>query len=120
MEHVLKFEDLPNVVTMLTKEVSQLKDLLIKKQEQEPVDNSEQLLTIDEVGALLHLSKATIYSKHSRGEMPGVCKRGKRLYFQRDVIINWIKAGRKKSQSEIEAATDEYLSNTKKGLNNGK
>ncbi|NQY10437.1 MAG: helix-turn-helix domain-containing protein [Flavobacteriales bacterium] len=118
--NVLKFEDLPNLVTMLAKEVSQLKDLLIKNQEREPVDNSGQLLSIDEVAELLHLTKPTIYSKHSKGELPGVCKRGKRLYFQRDVIIDWIKSGRTKSNAEIETATDEYLSNNKKGQSNEK
>ncbi|HMQ06047.1 MAG TPA: helix-turn-helix domain-containing protein [Saprospiraceae bacterium] len=86
----------------------------------EPTDQPEQLLNIDEVANLLHLTKPTIYSKHSKGEIPGVCKQGKRLYFQRDVIINWIKSGRKKSNAEIEAEAESYLSKNKKGLNNGK
>lgn len=91
-----------------------------KKSSTETVNEANQLLTIDEVAKLLHLTKPTIYSKHSKGELPGVCKRGKRLYFQRDVILNWIKDGRRKSNAEIEQEADEYLSNNKKGLNNGK
>lgn len=86
----------------------------------EPTDQPEQLLTIDEIATLLHLTKPTVYSKHSKGELPGVCKQGKRLYFQRDVIINWIKDGRKKSNAEIEKEAKAYLLNNKKGLNNGK
>lgn len=82
----------------------------------EPTNQQNQLLTIDEVADLLHLTKPTIYSKHSKGELPGVCKRGKRLYFQRDVIINWIKAGRKKSNTEIDEDAGNYLVKTKKGL----
>jgi len=109
MEEILTFNDLPKAVTRLTDEVSKLKDLLIQKQ-------AERLLNIDEVAELLHLTKPTVYTKHSRGELPGVCKRGKRLYFQRDVIINWIKEGRKKSKAEIEAEADAYLSNNRKGL----
>ena len=108
MEQVLLFEHLPKAVTMLTKEVSELKRLLIEKQVQ-PTEQSEQLLTIDEVASLLHLSKPTVYSKHSKGELPGVCKQGKRLYFERDVIINWIKSGRKLSNAEIEAEAESYL-----------
>jgi excisionase family DNA binding protein len=114
MEQVLTFDKLPEAVTMLTKEVSELKRLLIEKQEQAPTDRQEQLLTIDEVAELLHLTKATVYSKHSKGEMPGVCKQGKRLYFQSDVIINWIKDGRKKSNAEIEVEANQYLKNKKK------
>lgn len=85
-----------------------------------PQEKGEQLLSIDELAELLHLSKATIYSKYSKGELPGGCKRGKRLYFQREVIIAWLKEGRKKSNAEIEQEAELYLSTTKKGLNNGK
>lgn len=115
----LTFDQLPQAVTMLTKEVSELKRLLIEKQEQ-PTDQPEQLLTIDEVATLLHLTKPTVYSKVSKNELPGVCKQGKRLYFDRQAIIDWIKQGRKKSNAEIEQEAEAYLLNKKKGLNNGK
>lgn len=87
-------------------------DLKHQPKEVEPTAAPDQLLTVDEVSELLHLSKPTIYSKHSKGELPGVCKRGKRLYFQRDIIISWIKEGRQKSNSEVEA--EAYLSNSKR------
>ena len=90
------------------------------KQEQPPTDQPEQLLTIDEVATLLHLTKPTVYSKVSKNELPGVCKQGKRLYFDRQTIIDWIKQGRKKSNAEIEQEAKAYLLNNKKGLNNGK
>jgi excisionase family DNA binding protein len=86
----------------------------------EPTDQTEQLLTIDEVSALLHLTKPTVYSKVSKNELPGVCKQGKRLYFDRQTIIDWIKQGRKKSNAEIEQEAEAYLLNNKKGLKNGK
>jgi excisionase family DNA binding protein len=115
----LTFDKLPEAVTMLTNEVRELKRLLIEKQEQ-PTDQPEQLLTIDEVATLLHLTKPTVYSKVSKNELPGVCKQGKRLYFDRQTIIDWIKQGRKKSNAEIEQEAKAYLLNNKKGLNNGK
>lgn len=120
MEQVLTFDKLPEAVTMLTKEVSELKRLLIEKQEQPTPDQPEQLLTIDEVATLLHLTKPTVYSKVSKNELPGVCKQGKRLYFDRQTIIDWIKQGRKKSNAEIEQEAKAYFLNNKKGLNNGK
>jgi len=116
MNTSLTFDQLPEAVTRLTDEVSKLKHLLIQKQAEPPTKEAERLLNIDEVAELLHLTKPTVYTKHSRGELPGVCKRGKRLYFQRDVIINWIKEGRKKSKAEIEAEADAYLSDNRKGL----
>jgi len=119
MEQHLTFDKLPEAVTMLTKEVSELKRLLIEKQEQTLTDQPEQFLTIDEVATLLHLTKPTIYSKVSKGELP-VMKRGKRLYFSRTELLEYVKAGRKKSNAEIEQEAKAYLLNNKKGLNNGK
>lgn len=79
----------------------------------------EQLLTVSQAAALLHLTVPTIYSKHSKGELPGVSKRGKRLYFSKQCLIDWVKEGRKKSNTEIEQEAEAYLLNNKKGLNNG-
>jgi excisionase family DNA binding protein len=86
----------------------------------QPTEQPDQLLTIEEAAKLLHLSKPTLYSKHSKGELPGVCKRGKRLYFSRQSLTDWIKQGIQKTNAEIEAEAEVYLSDTKKGLNNGK
>ena len=119
MEQNLTFEQLPKAVTMLTKEVSELKQLLTEKQEQ-PTEQHEQLLTVQEAANLLHLTVPTIYSKNSKGELPGVCKRGKRLYFSKQSLIQWVKEGRKKSNSEIEAEAEAHLSNHKKALRHEK
>lgn len=118
MEKVLTFDQLPNAVTMLTKEVSELKSLLIEKQEQQPTQQPEQLLTIQEAAEFLSLSVPTIYSKVSKGELP-VMKRSKRLYFSRTELLEYVKAGKQKTNAEIEAEAEAYLSNKKK-LNNGK
>jgi excisionase family DNA binding protein len=119
MEQVLTFENLPEAVTMLTKEVSELKRLLIEKQEQPPTDQPEQLLTIQEAAEFLSLAVPTMYGKVSKGELP-VMKRSKRLYFSRTDLMEYVKQGRKKSNAEIEAEAETYLLNKKKGLNNGK
>lgn len=111
----LTFDQLPKAVTLLTKEVSELKRLLIEKQEQPTTEQPEQLLTIQEAANLLHLTVPTLYSKHSKNQLPGVCKRGKRLYFSKTSLIEWVKQGVKKSNAEIEKEAEAYLLN-KKGL----
>jgi excisionase family DNA binding protein len=110
----LSFEQLPQAVTMLTKEVSELKRLLIEKQEQQPTDQPDQLLTIQQAAEFLYLTVPTIYSKVSKRELP-VMKRSKRLYFSRTQLMEYLKEGRKKSNAEIEAEADQYLT-TKKRL----
>ncbi len=114
----LTFDKLPEAVTMLTKEVSELKRLLIEKQEQ-PTDQPEQLLSVQEAAEFLSLTVPTMYSKVSKGELP-VMKQSKRLYFSRTELLEYIKDGRKKSNAEIEQEAKAYLLNNKKGLNNGK
>lgn len=115
----LTFNDLPQAVTSLTKEVSELKRLLIERQEQPATKHSEQLLTIQEAAEFLSLTVPTMYSKVSKGELP-VMKRSKRLYFSRTELLEYLKDGRKKSNAEIEQEAKAYLLNNKKGLNNGK
>jgi excisionase family DNA binding protein len=112
MEQVITFESLPQLVTMLTKEVSELRSLLIHRQEKTSTIKPEKLLTIQEAAQFLNLSVPTIYSKVSKGELP-VMKRSKRLYFSSIELMAYVKDGRKKSNAEIEAAADKYLSNIK-------
>ena len=85
----------------------------------EPTEHPEQLLSIQQAAEFLSLSVPTLYSKVSKGELP-VMKRGKRLYFSRTELMEYIKEGRKKSNAEIEQEAKAYLLNNKKGLNNGK
>jgi excisionase family DNA binding protein len=73
----------------------------------------EQLLTVQQAAEFLSLTVPTIYSKVSKGELP-VMKRSKRLYFSKQELTDWIKAGRKKTTSEIAAEAESYLSNRKK------
>jgi len=119
MEQLLSFDKLPEAVTMLTKEVSDLKRLLIERQEQPHAEQPEQLLTIQAAADFLSLTVPTMYSKVSKGELP-VMKRGKRLYFSRTELLEYLKDGRKKSNDEIEQEAEANLLNNKKGLNNGK
>jgi len=118
MSKKLTFEQLPEAVTNLTQEVSELKRLLIEKQEQPTTDQLEQLLTVQEAAKFLNLTVPTIYSKVSKGELP-VMKRGNRLYFSSTELMAYLKEGRKKSNAEIEQEAETYLSNNKKGQNNG-
>jgi excisionase family DNA binding protein len=113
MEH-LTFDQLPEAVTTLTKEVSELKNLIITNQEQPTKEQPETLLNVQEAAEFLKLEVPTIYSKVSRGELP-VMKRSKRLYFSSIELMDYLKQGRKKSSAEIEQEAEAYLLKTKKG-----
>lgn len=80
----------------------------------EPTDHPEQLLTVQEAAEFLSLTVPTMYSKVSKGELP-VMKRGKRLYFSRTELLEYLKDGRRKSNAEIDQEAKAYLMNSKKG-----
>lgn len=83
-----------------------------QKAEQKP-EVHDQLFTIDQAAEFLSITKPTVYSLVSRGDLP-VMKRSKRLYFSKDELTNYLKQGRKKTNSEIEAEAV-HLLNRKSG-----
>jgi len=113
MERIFTFDQLPQQVANLTKEVGELKRLFLKTSEQISTTSSEQLLTVQEAAKFLNLTVPTIYSKVSKGELP-VMKRSKRLYFSREELTNYVKQGRRKTNTEIASSADEYLTQKKK------
>jgi len=60
-------------------------------------------------------TKPTWYSKVSKGEVP-FHKKGKKLYFLKSEIDEWLKSGKRKTNAEIDQEAEAYLSNKKKGL----
>ena len=122
MTENLTFDQLPQAVTKLTNEVSELKRLLIEKQEQTPTKQPDQWFNLNELIKYdpAKRTKATWYSIVSRGKVP-YHKNGKSLVFLKSEINEWLKTGRRKSNAEIEAEAEAYLSNSKrKGVNYGK
>lgn len=108
----LTFEQLPSAVTLLTKEISELKTLLLNSSKEKSPEKQDELLSIQQAAKLLNLSVPTLYSKVSKNELPFM-KRSKRLYFSHTELIDYLKAGKRKSSAEIEAEADAYLSNKK-------
>lgn len=117
MEH-LTFDNLPKAVTNIANDVSEIKRLLLSRSNEPPTETSDQLLTVHEAADFLSLAVPTIYSMVSRGELP-VMKRSKRLYFSRIELMDYLKAGRKKTLVEVASEAEKYFIK-KKGLNNGK
>jgi excisionase family DNA binding protein len=60
------------------------------------------------------LKKPTLYALVARREIPHM-KRGKRLYFKRAELLEWIQEGRKKTAKEIEAEALEQAQGVAKG-----
>lgn len=107
-----------NPFEVIEARLSSIENLILDLKHQPPAvdknETPEQLLTVQGAAQFLNLTVPTIYSKCSKGELP-VMKRSKRLYFSSIQLMEYIKDGRKKSNAEIEAEADTYLSNKTKG-----
>lgn len=64
------------------------------------IKTADEILTIKQVSELLHLSVQTIYGKTSARIIPHF-KKGKRLYFKRDEILEWIVQDKRKTKDEL-------------------
>jgi excisionase family DNA binding protein len=95
----ITFEQLPQAVTRLYDKLESIEKLILAKNHPSQAE-ADQLLTIEEAATLAHLSKATLYGLVSRSEIPCM-KKGKRLYFSKQELTQWIKSGRKKTATEI-------------------
>jgi excisionase family DNA binding protein len=105
------FEDLPNIIGKLFVKLDKIEKLL-KERKINDSDNNEELLTIEGAAELLKLSVATIYTKVCKNEIP-VNKQGKRLYFYRAELLDWIKSGRIKTTLEIQQEVELKFNSTK-------
>lgn len=69
----------------------------------------------DEIGGIAlaleitGLARPTIYGLVAQSKIP-VMKRGKKLYFSRNELTEWIRQGRRKTTDDVEAEADNYLS----------
>ena len=111
----LTFNELPQAVIQLYNKMNNIEALLLEKSNETPTEQ-DQFLTIQEAGAFLNLSVPTLYGFTQRSEIP-VCKRGKRLYFSKQNLTDWIKQGRKKTISETATEAASFM-NKKKGVLN--
>jgi excisionase family DNA binding protein len=97
------FNELPEVVRQLFEKVERIETILERL---EPKDNNEpELLNIEEAAEFLKVSVPALYTKVSRQEIP--CnKPGKRLYFNRTDLKEWIRQGKRKTLNEIRQDTE--------------
>jgi excisionase family DNA binding protein len=109
----ITFEQLPQAISQLQDKLENIERLLLS-QDHTPPPEEDKLLTIREAAEVLHLTVPTVYGLVQRSEVP-VSKKGKRLYFSKKELTAWIMSGRKKTISEIEEGTEQYIQSRRNG-----
>lgn len=89
-----------NPFEFLDKRLTNIEDLLLSiKHGKDSLsdDNQKDILRIEDAMKLTGLAKQTIYQMASSGRIPHV-KKGRRLYFNRNELNEWLMSGAKRGR----------------------
>jgi len=111
----LSFNELPKAVTQLCEDMAIIKQLLIERNN-EPTVESDRWYDLNELCNYLpdKPAKATIYA-YVHSMVTPFHKGQKKLRFLKSEIDEWLKTGKRKTQSDISKEADRYLANKKGG-----
>jgi len=107
----LTFDKLPEAVAYLIEAVAEIKSLLKTTK----TDPSEKRIPIgiDDACRIIQKAKPTIYALVRKGLLPSY-KRGKKLFFFEDELLEWISKGRKKTIEDIRAEMEAEMYSKKR------
>ena len=97
MANEITFDKLPQAVGYLTEQVERIHKIVAALQPQTTTDK-HRIVEIDEACKITRKAKPTIYTLARKGLIPAY-KRGKKLYFYEDELLQWIESGRKPLQA---------------------
>ena len=97
MANEITFDKLPQAVCYLTEQVELVHKIVSALQPQTTTDK-HRIVEIDEACKITRKAKPTIYTLARKGLIPAY-KRGKKLYFYEDELLQWIVSGRKPLQA---------------------
>ena len=98
MNKEITFDKLPEAVTYLTEQVTAIKEMVSALHP--PVPEEKSLIGIDEACVIIQKAKPTIYALVRKGIVPAY-KRGKKLYFYKEELLQWVESGRKGATTAI-------------------
>ncbi|TKC04360.1 helix-turn-helix domain-containing protein [Pedobacter frigoris] len=105
----LTFDQLPEAIVVLYDKLLSIEKMITDLKVSYNLPDQD-LLNIQQASELVTLAVPTLYSKVSLKEIP-FCKKGKRLYFSRSELLEWISSGKRQSNTDlINTTEDRFLS----------
>ena len=101
------FEQLPQMVGQLAAKLEKIEQLLLK-QSIPSKEQQDQILDVAKACRLLNLAKPTVYGLVSQGKLPYM-KRGKKLYFNKLELLEWLQQGHKAVKDNTAETVDKTL-----------
>ena len=90
--------------TEIMAELAKIKELIT-----EQTLLKKEVLTLGETASYMQVSASHIYKLHCNGELSSYCPTGKKLYFKRSELDQFLLRNRQSSSSEIEQQAADYL-----------
>ena len=87
---------------------NQLSELLKMAKAPTLKEATEEIMTVEQLSDYLTIARQTIYGKCSSKEIP-YYKRGKRLYFKKSEINNWINCGIRYTKEELLLQAENWI-----------
>lgn len=101
----LTFDKLPEAVAYLIEAVAEIKSLVKNKTE---LPEKRIPIGIEDACQIIQKAKPTIYALVRKGLLPSY-KRGKKLFFFEEELLEWIAKGKKKTILDIRAEMEADL-----------
>lgn len=113
MYNDITFDKLPEAVAYLIEKIAEVKTLVENFTSKPP--EKRLPIGIDDACRIIQKAKPTIYALVRKGLIPSY-KRGKKLFFYEEELLDWIKNGKKKTILDIKAEmeADLYLRSRRK------
>ena len=99
-----------NPFEIIEDRLSRIEILLVemKFQTGNPGSQTDELLTINQAAELISLTTPTLYGLVHKHAIPH-SKKGKRLYFSKSELTDWIRSGRRKTISECQSNPESHI-----------
>ena len=107
----ISFDNLPQAVAHLVNEIKIIK-CLVEKTPPSEVKEPRIAIGIDEACKVVDKAKSTVYTLSRKRILPSY-KKGKKLYFFKDELLEWIENGRRKTMEEINDDSQSYFEQIK-------
>ncbi len=110
----LTFENLPEAISYLIKEVEKIKQAFLKGQAcvlngDNHDKQKKEILTVEDVCQMLDIKKGSVYNLTHKRAIP-FYKRGQRVYFDKDEIDRWVRSNKRKTICELKEDADKCIS----------
>lgn len=94
---------------IIIEKLEEIKNIIISQ-----TSSRKEILSLSEAAEFLHQSKSSVYKLTSKKEIPHYSPGGKKIYFRKSELEEWVYNSRIDSVHEVQGQSQSYLSRGKK------